>query len=864
MSKFTDRFSTYDLPALTNGVRLPEFHPSDEQFKDIGLPNTATNKEFITQLCRIGYKKFISNKIDKKLQPLYAARFKEEIALIDELNFIDYLLMVYDITNFCHKNNILIGPSRGSVGSSLVCMLMGITRIDPILHGTFFARFLSKARAKSKIINGVKYIDGSLVLDVDIDINYYRREEVISYLNAKYSGRTCKLLTVGTLTSKILLKDVLKIYEEANEDEANYVSDLVEKTYGIPQEIFDSLSNDAEKGNEKFKEWAKDHGEVVKIAQQLSGLTRSFGQHASALAICHDKIDELIPLQLSATNESISSFDMYSAQEISLKFDLLGLKTLSILDGVSKRTGINLEDIDINDQVIYDYLQNPQYLYGIFQYESHSQGEIARKIKPKCFKQIVDSLAISRPGAVQFLGQYLDYIHKGIYKTIHPLIDPVLKETGGVALFQESLLKMINNLGMDLEECEGLRKAVAKKLPEKVKEYKDKIYKVCEINNHPKEVADLIWSIADASSGYSFSLCHSVGYSMITCQTVYFKAKYPLEFYVECLRMARNEADSQECIAAIQCEMRQQGLSLLPPDILQSEEDFSIVKGTAILTGLKAIKGISDKIIEKLRLYKKQNSTKFDIFNSAAAASLPINVMRALIMSGCINSGNITRSRLVLELELYNILTDKERNYIAVYAAKYNNDLCKMIKECNSSIIDTKGHKLIKDSRFETIKKKFAPFKEKYLKNSRHEELCAYIMENEYLGFSYSTTLKNIYSKHCNDLKTIYEISGELNDVKVRLVANVVKVEKKVSKAKKTPYLRILCKDETGETTCMLFNQQRIDQTNQFNGKEVESGDIVILNCMKKDSNSLFVDTLSIQDSPIIIKLSDLMKSIKL
>ena len=860
--KFLDNFQFYDLPFITNGVRLPEFKPSEKQYERIGLLSTASNRDFFAELCRKGYREKILNKIPKEQQKIYADRVKEELQVIEELGFIDYILMVWDICDFCHINNIPMGPGRGSVSSSLICYLIGITKVDAIKYGTFFTRFLSKTRAKYRIIDGIKYIDGGLAPDIDQDICYYRREEVLQYLNEKYPDRTCKLLTTGTLTSKILIRDVLKILEDANEEEANYASELIEKIHGVPQELKDALGDDETKENKRFKDWAKNHIETCKVAMSLSGLNRSFGQHASAVLISYDKMNEIMPMQLSTTQDIISGFDMYTAQELCLKFDELGLKTLSIIEAVSKKVNVNMDDVDYNDPCIYKFLENPEYLYGVFQFESRSQGEIVKKIKPKTFKQIVDALAISRPGANSFLGQYIDYVHRNIYKEIHPLIDPIMKETGGVCLFQETLLKMLNVLGMELDDCEGLRKAIGKKLPEKVKEYKEKIYKICEVNKHPVEVADLIWKIAEDSAGYQFNLAHSIAYAMITAQTIYLKVKYPLEFYLECLKMTKHEQDTLACINSVQNEMKAQGLKLLPPNILESEEDYCIKNGT-ILTGLKAIKGVSDKIINKLRLYKKQNSNKFEVFESAIAAHLPINVMRALIMSGCIDSGGITRSKLVLEMELYNLLTDKEKLLVHNLVANYNNDLIKFIKICAEELKDEKNKPFIKTTRFETIKKKFTPFKEKYIKNTKFEDLCAYIMENEYIGFSYSTTLKTIYSKFCNDLCTLSEVSGELDNSKVRCAVQVEKVEKRISREKKTQYLRIAVKDETGNSTAMLFGANRIEQSKMFNGKELEEGDIIIINSTKKD-NAMFIETLSIQENPIIIRASQLKKEVEI
>jgi len=862
---FYDKFSVLNVPALQNGVRLPEFKPSEEQYAYAKLPNTVSSKEFIRELCRIGFKDKVKDKVPKDQHHLYIDRVKEELDIIEQLGFIDYILMVWDICDFCKHAKIPTGPGRGSVSSSLVCYLIGITKVDAIKHGTFFTRFLSKSRAKYKMVDGIKYIEGSLAPDIDQDIDFLRRQEVIQYLQKKYPARTCKLLTTQTLSSKILIKEVLKKYEEAHEEQANFASGLMEKIHGIPQEIRDALSDDEEKENEKFKEWAKDHKETVAISLKLAGLQKSMGIHASALAISFEPIDTLIPMQLSAPDaeskemEVVTAYDMYSAQEICLKFDLLGLKTVSLIDDVCKQININVDDIDCEDPSIYAFLQGNRGLHGIFQFESHSQGEISRKIKPKTFKQIVDALAISRPGASSFLSQYLDYIHRGEYKTIHPLIDPIMKETGGVCLFQETLLKMVNTLGLELDECEGLRKAIGKKLPDKIKEYKEKIYKICETNKHPKEVADLIWKIAEDSAGYQFNLSHSIAYGMITAQTAYLKANHPKEFFLGCLHIAREDSKKIEKIGVISHEMKQYGFEMLPPDLVVSDLDFKI-ENNGIRYGLSFIKGVSDKTIEKLQKFRAETkANKFQVFQSLNQAGLNIGVGSALIQAGCMTEYSKSRSRLVLELQTWNILSAAEKKLAMTLGEKFNYDLLNLLVFLRDNTND-KGKLYIKESRFETIRKKYNQYKAIYSQNNKNEQFANWFYERSVLGFSYSSSLKQVFEEHVRGLLTLAQINAEVPDMKICGIAVVQKCYTAKSKAG-NPYAKISIEDETGEAQIKIFNQ-KLQLCKEVNGGLPEEEDIVIFKGTTKEG-CIFADEVIVQNSKIYMRLRDIKEDVK-
>lgn len=863
-----------------HGVILPSIEISKEDKLNFGAKEDCSNYEFLTQLCRNGFTTKIKGRgIPKEKHKKYTDQVKLELNVIEELGFTNYILMVWDICNFADREKILRGPGRGSVGGSLVAYLIGITEIDPIENGLFFTRFLSKSRAKSTIIDGVKYIDGSLTPDVDLDLQYSRRQEIVDYINRRYPKRVSKTLTIATFSSKILIKDVMKTFGGYSEVDANHVSGMIESVHGTPESIEDMLSDNEEKQNSQFKEWAEKSAlnqEICEICMNLTGLNRSEGQHASAVLVTNAPIDTLMPLQLSNTKEVVSGYDMYSAQEISIKNDILGLKALDSIGYACDLIGKKPEDIDVTDESIYRYLQDFKLRYGIFQLEAFAQGTAAARIKPRKFEQLAAVLAVARPGAMSQMDKLIDYVNEGKYTPIDPLVDDILKPNGGICLYQENLLAMVNRLGMSLEESEMLRRAIGKKNAEKVREYKDKIYAVADKNGHRKELADIIWKIAEDSSGYSFNASHSFCYATLTARTIYLKANYPLEFYVANLQMARNEPNSQEAIQIIESEMRERGYKLLPPHFIYSGLDFKIEGETGIRFGLSSIRGISDKNMENLKKFiggMKENMDKFSCFMALKNAGLNIGIVSSLIQAGCMSGYETyegkdgtkftSRSRLVLEAQLFNLFTEKEKPLIATVGPRpeVKWDVIAALKFVSMQN-NEKGKPLIKPSRMETLRKKYAPYAEIFKQNSKNERLANFFYERHVLGFSYSETISDIFKEKVDDLITVSEIKDKEPNFRGKIIGFVKEPYKGKTK-KGNDEFRFTLTDETGEIRIKTFNEKIKSIENQ-NGRLPEEEDLVICNVTKMEGDTCFTregidgGIIGIQTANVYTKLSEL------
>ena len=846
---FSDQFENTELDI--HGVRLPEFEIDLASKRRLGISEDSSNYDFLRGLALNGFKTLNINKTDKNYKK-YIDRAKHELDTIKELGFIDYILLVWDVIHFCKTSDIPIGLGRGSAAGSLILYLVGVTRIDPVKYDLYFERFISKIRAKKQVIDGVTYLDGSLMCDVDLDICYYNRQKVLQYLENKFKGKTSKILTFNSLSGKLLIKECGKIVAEKPEQEMTMISSLIPKTYGQVKDI-----SEAYQEVEQFKEWCDKNKEAYKIALKLRDLIKNKGVHPSGVLLSYYDLETICPTEFSSDKEVVSSFDMNWASVFNIKLDILGLRSVSVVDNVCKSINIKIEDIDLNHESIYRNLQDLKSPHGLFQIEAETNFRVCQKVKPKNLEELSGVLALARPGALQFVDKYAAHTNYQQSESIHPFFDEILKETGGVALYQEQLMKMANKIGFTLDEAEILRRIVGKKKTEEIKAWKQKIEQKCKQNKIPKEVSEILWKILEDSANYSFNKSHSIAYAGLAAITIYLKFNYPQQFFLSLLKMSRNEPDPIGEISKIQKEMHNFGIKLLPPHIIKSEMDFSI-EDKDIRFGLLSIKGISDKSIEKLNSFRNKYSNKFEIFEAAEEAGLNIGALSALIQAGALSGFNQSRSKIVLEVQLWNMLTSKEKKYAISFANKFDYDLIKIIKHLNK-FTDEKNKVVIKDNRLDTIKQKYAPYLSIYEQNNKSESFANWYYEKKLLGYTYNKNLKDIFAEKRENLKYISDVLDEPVNAKIALVGQIEEVFSGVSKnAKKTRYLRLKISDETSGISVLIFNDN-IETNKLLNNRDFEEGNIVIVKGSKKD-DCIFGDLVAVQDHEIYMKLNDLKK----
>ena len=499
MISFAEQFTEY-TDCIPPGVRLPKIEISQKQYESINADPNISNYDFLRKLCLAGVKE---KGIDKfKNSQAYYDRAKEELSILKELGFIDYILLNWDILNYCHETDIPTGPGRGSAAGCLVLYLIDVTKIDPIKYDLFFERFVSKSRAKKIEKDGITYLDGSLLADVDNDIAYEHRYKVIDYIENKYPGRTAKILTLNTLSSKLCIRECGKIVGGFNESDINAITALIPKNFGKVSSIHEAIET-----TEKLKEWAEENAEVIRISKKLENLNKNSGVHPSGIAISHDEISTLSPLQ--ATNEGalVSAYDMNWVAELMVKFDILGLRTLSVIYDACASLGIDPDKISLDDDKTYLPFQELEYAHGLFQIEAHTNFNVCKKIRPRNLEELSAVIAIARPGALDYLDQYKNYRDTGEFQSLHPLFDEIFQDTAGVCLFQESLMQAIVRLGFTLDEAEQLRRIVGKKKIDQMPAWKKKIEDKIQENNLPKEAGNVVWKIAEDSANYSFNKC---------------------------------------------------------------------------------------------------------------------------------------------------------------------------------------------------------------------------------------------------------------------------------------------------------------------------------------------------------------------
>ena len=846
---FSSKFENLDLGL--HGVRLPEFKIDSTLKRSLNLSEDVSNYDFLRGLALNGFKDL---KIDKNLPEYkkYVDRAKHELETLKELGFIDYILLVWDVINFCKTNDIPIGLGRGSAAGSLILYLIGVTRIDPVKYNLYFERFISKIRAKKQVIDAVTYLDGSLMCDVDLDICYYNRHKVLEYLENKFKGKTSKILTLNTLSGKLLIKECGKIVGEKTEEEMTTISSLIPKVFGQVKDITSAYEDII-----KFKEWCDENKEVYQIALKLRDLIKNKGVHPSGVLLSYDDLEKVCPTEFSSDKEPVSSFDMNWVSLFNIKLDILGLRSVSVVDDVCKNIGIKVQDINLNDESIYRNLQELKTPHGLFQIEADTNFKVCQKVKPKNLEELSGVLALARPGALQFVDKYAKYTNSGEYEGIHPFFDDILKQTGGVALYQEQLMQMAHKIGFTLDEAEILRRIVGKKKTDEIKAWKKKIESKIKQNKLAKEIGEILWKIMEDSANYSFNKSHSLAYAALAAVTIYLKFNYPQQFFLSLLKMSRNEPDPIGEISKIQKEMHEFNIQLLPPHIIKSTMDFSIEEKD-IRFGLLSIKGISDKSIEKLNSFRNKYSNKFEIFQAAEEADLNIGALSALIQAGALSGFNQSRSKIVLEAQLWNILTSKEKRYVISFAEKFDYDLIKIIKHLNK-FTDEKSHIVIKDNRLKTIKNKYEPYLQIYNQNSKSESFANWYYEKKLLGYTYNKSLKEIFSEKRENLNYISDIIDIPINTKIAFVGQIDEEFSGVSKnEKKTRYVRLKISDETGYINVLIFNDN-IENNKLLNNKSFEEGNIVIVKGLKRD-DCIFGDLVAIQDQQIYMKLNDLKK----
>ena len=584
------------------------------------------SKTYLEKLCKKGLMKRFDNKVPMK----YADRLMMELDVINEMGFNDYFLVVWDYVKYAKKNNILVGPGRGSAAGSLVSYSLGITDIDPIKYDLLFERFLNKDRITMP--------------DIDIDFDSNRKEEVINYVIDKYGRkRVSNIITYGTMKSKMVLRDVGRIFNL--EDKIDSFVKYIDSNMSLKENLDNiNIKNMVEKDPLLSK--------VCMISLKLEGLKRLTSVHAAGVIISNKDLDRYIPLY-DNNGTLVSGYTMNYIEELGLlKMDFLSLDNLILISNlINEIKDININNIPLNDEKTLDVFRKVN-TDGIFQFESSGIKNVLRKFRVDNFDDLAVILALFRPGPMQNIDSYIrrkEGKEKVTY--VSDSLKEILGSTYGIIIYQEQIMQIASKMaGFSLSEADNLRRAMSKKKIELMKSYQDKFIEGSIKNNYSKEDAEKTFDYILKFASYGFNKSHSVSYSLISYQMAYLKAHYPSYFMKYLLsNVIGNEIKTKEYID--ECKLN--NISILMPDINKSDKEYTLEE-KGIRFPLASIKNIgatvSNQIIEERNNGEYKDFTDFLVRNYSKGVNK--KVLTSLINSGCFDSFN-NRKTLIDNLDAF-------------------------------------------------------------------------------------------------------------------------------------------------------------------------------------------------------------------
>jgi DNA polymerase-3 subunit alpha len=621
------------------------------EFPDYALEQGDTLEAALERDTRAGLAKRLeaARKHDKTWDegrvPEYEERLNIELKVINSMGFAGYFLIVSDFILWAKRHDIPVGPGRGSAAGSLVAYSMEITDIDPIPLGLLFERFLNPERISMP--------------DIDVDFCYERRDEVIQYVREKYGeDRVAQIITFGTLKGKAALKDVGRVLEFTYAE-----TDKMAKLYPAARQGKDFPLQAALEMEPRLKEIATAgdrERQLFGYATKLEGLMRHSSKHAAGLVVGSRPLVESLPLCVDKGN-LITQFPGGDVEAIGLiKFDFLGLKNLTLIADIVRRVKetrgveVDLATLPRDDPKSYKIFCKGETV-GIFQMESSGMRELVQRLKPTTFEEITAVNALYRPGPLDsgMTDNFVDRKHgREDVAYPHPKLEGILKETYGIMVYQEQVMQSAQILaGYSLGDADNLRRAMGKKKIDVMAKERDRFMAGCQKNKIPQEQAGSIFDQMEKFAGYGFNKSHAAAYALISFQTAYLKAHYPDEFIAGLMTLEMGDSDKTHKNIA---EARERKIEVLPPDINESREDFTVVAPRKIRFGLGAVKGLGGKAIEAI-LAERDERGRFggldDLITRVRAAGVNRKALDSLVKCGAFDFCGIERSTMAAALE---------------------------------------------------------------------------------------------------------------------------------------------------------------------------------------------------------------------
>ena len=674
-----------DLPeALENNFNLPyrcSFRPkfSEPVLPDIAIEKKNNSNDILIENSLKGledkFKKIF--KIDKKNLETnekftkYKKRLNHELKIINEMKYASYFLIVSDYIKWAKKNDIPVGPGRGSGAGSLVAWCLSITDLDPIKFGLIFERFLNPDRISMP--------------DFDIDFCEEKRDLVFEYLNQKYNKSVAHIITFGKLKARMVIRDVGRVMGLPY-GFVDGISKMIPFDPSRPLSLTENINR--EPRLQKLISEDKRVQKLMDISLKLEGLNRNVATHAAGVVIADKDLTDFVPLYKDNTADLLlpsTQFDMYSAENAGLvKFDFLGLKTLTVINRTEKlikkkNMNFSVEDIDFEDQKVFDLLSSGQTV-GLFQLESAGMRDALINMQPNHLEDIIALVALYRPGPMSNISVYNDCKHGKIKPDyLHPLLEDILKPTYGVIIYQEQVMKIAEKLsGFSASQADILRKAMGKKKRAELEKQKEKFIEGAVKNGINKEVAASIFLKIEPFAEYGFNKSHAAAYAIIAYQTAYLKAHFPYEFFAASMTM---DISNQNKLSEFYEELKRLNTKIIRPNINKSFADFKS-DGENFFYALGAIKAVGYEAILNIvneRLKNGEFKSITDFINRVNPKDINKLQLEGLVKAGAFDSLSNNRKSLFeyipnIILKSKNNFENKSINQIKLFEINENND----------------------------------------------------------------------------------------------------------------------------------------------------------------------------------------------
>ena len=735
----------------TKGYFLPEYPVPEEHDFD----------SFLVDLAKKRLSKLMTD-FEETKKNIYIQRLEYELNQIKKMGFSSYFLIVYDFIQWSKDNDVPVGPGRGSGAGSLVAYSLGITTLDPIDHGLLFERFLNPERISMP--------------DFDIDFCMEKRDRVIDYVSKKYGANAVsQIATFGTMAARAVVRDVARAMGKPYA-----LGDRISKM--IP--FAPGMTLDRAKDEQPvFAQAAKNDPEVkevVDLAYKLEGITRNVGKHAGGVVIAPGSLSDFCPIYNDRQSSSVmTQYDKDDVEKIGLvKFDFLGLRTLTVIDRALKsinsslkdQNKINLDNIPMNDQKVFDLLSSGKTM-AVFQLESTGMRDLIKKLKPTKFEEITALLALYRPGPLNS-GMHTTFVDRKHGKSPvtypHELLEPVLSETYGVIVYQEQVMESARVLaGYSMGEADILRRVMGKKKIEEMEEQREIFVKGCEKNSIPENKANKIFELIEQFAEYGFNKSHSAAYAVISYQTAFLKTYYPEHFMAAVLSTELGNTDK---IHALIQECKRMGIKVLKPNIMTSTKMFVVNKNSCIEYGLGAIKGVADAFIEHVCQIRKTNKFN-DLWDFSKKVDIKLGgkkSLEALSQSGAFDGIAPTRSIAISCIE-------------------------DMLKDGSSN---SSKQTAVSGDLFSSLNESFDPYeKYKNISDMGLSELLS--LEKKSLGYYLSGHPVNAIEKKINKLRS-KKISNLNHDTKKASLVCLINSVRQIKDKKGKPLTFINFDDGTG------------------------------------------------------------------